>query len=205
MYKSAYTLLDGTIFPREYQMPGAGLVSASEHLEIVGKKCVTEAVERLLDERSSLFQIKTNAVGEAVRFLILASPGSGWLDPTDLGNCQDTLQILGERPTDKDHEIAVNSVLRYCHPLYRLAFLGGDIINAERGDYRGEWPKRCWFDQTNDSYGYARRAGAYGWVWPVSRRIEMEDMEQQGIKPTREEAEAVAEAYFVNVIHLGEV
>lgn len=198
------TLLDSTRFPRAYPLAAARLLSSNTGtiLADVGRWRVLAAVERILYESPELFRIEADAMGDAARFLILSTPGSDWFDVRDFNDCQDALDIIGMEPTDADHRAALGRLGQGYHPLWRLAFEGGDVINAKPGDFphwRGlEWPRMVWCDHDlRDAYGYhLPREGAYVWVWPISRRIEVEDVQQRGLTVSPEYRRMIEEVWF---------
>lgn len=197
------TLLDGTHFPRAYPLAAARLLSSNTGtlLADVGRWRVLAAMDRILDQHPELFRIETDAMGDPARFLIVRSPGSGWFNPRDFSDCQDALDVLGMVPTDADHRAAVGRLGQGYHPIWRLAFEGGDVINAKPADFPHwgglEWPTQCWCDHDlRDEYGFHLHEGAYVWVWPISRRIEVEDVQQRGLTVSPEYRRNVERAYF---------
>jgi hypothetical protein len=185
-------LIDGTPFPREYPLHSAGLLStSSELLKRVGKRRVLSAVGRIVRERPELFRAKDD--GDSV--LVLAAPGRGWFAVDEYDDCAALLDVLGEAPTDRDHAAAVDGALMHYHPIWRAAFLGGDVINAKPAS--PECPARVWIDRPRFEDGQEAPRGAYAWVWPVSRRIEVEDVSQRGLMVSAADHARIAAAWFV--------
>lgn len=154
------------------------------------------------------FRVCEDIQNDSARALIVGHEQHGWFNLDDKKDCHDAMKIMNMKPDEKSWRSASYGVTR-CgyHPIYILALLGGDPRNPAFDDTGNVqlpdgntksvpvegWPKLLTYVSVSSPSSDTDRACA--WVFPIARRVDVEDPEQVDLRLT-DEGRKYAELFF---------